>query len=203
MNECRIEGCADPILVKSRRLCSAHYTRLMKTGDPETPYKQTRARVPLDERIAATGFDVVDGCHEWRGRLDFFGYPMIKYRQEQVRVHRWSLEQKLGRPLGDKLACHTCDNPCCINPEHLFPGTQADNMADMKRKGRGSTGHRKLTEEQVLLMVQMDGEGGRSRRSIERQFGVSSGTLTRIMNGETWGTVTGIPLKIDSPARKC
>lgn len=76
-------------------------------------------------------------CLEWgRGRISS-GYGLLQLNGVKVYAHRLSLERKLGRPIGrDMQACHTCDNPPCIAPEHLFEGTISDNARDMHAKGR-------------------------------------------------------------------
>lgn len=74
------------------------------------------------------------GCWEWTGRLNSDGYGMFA---ANTRAHRRSLEIKLGRELEpEENALHTCDNPPCMNPDHLFVGSQRDNMLDMTAKGR-------------------------------------------------------------------
>lgn len=84
------------------------------------------------------------GCWEWQGwchKTDGrsqLPYAESSYRGKQVRVHRKVLEIKLGRLLDGRLmhACHSCDNPRCINPDHLFEATHTENQRDMVAKGR-------------------------------------------------------------------
>lgn len=81
------------------------------------------------------------GCWSWTGHRNYHGYPIlviggrIGYHE---RVSRILLYLKHSITDSSLCACHTCDNPSCVNPEHLFWGTKKDNIKDMLRKGRGS-----------------------------------------------------------------
>jgi len=78
----------------------------------------------------------IDDCWEWMGWKDRDGYGQVTIARETYKTHRLSFELTYDLVLG-KLSClHTCDNPPCCNPYHLFSGTQTDNIADMVKKGR-------------------------------------------------------------------
>ena len=85
---------------------------------------------------------MVDGCHEWTGPIYSDGYGRMKVTRNGVsrllKVHRLAAFFYLGFDIdSDLYILHHCDNRRCINPDHLFIGTQADNVADMRAKGRG------------------------------------------------------------------
>ncbi len=83
-------------------------------------------------------------CWEWQRSVDGRGYGQFQIgtlkNPKKVNSHRYVFQCVFGKlPSRKILACHTCDNPKCCNPNHLFPGTQKDNMHDAKIKGRIST----------------------------------------------------------------
>jgi len=80
--------------------------------------------------------DKSSGCWLWAGSLRGNGYGRIKVNGRAVVASRYSWELHYGPIPDGLLICHTCDKPSCVNPEHLFVGTQKDNMADCIRKGR-------------------------------------------------------------------
>jgi hypothetical protein len=108
-------------------------------------------------------------------------------------AHRFSWELHNG-PIPNKLDClHKCDNPSCVNPEHLFIGTALDNVRDMDTKGRRvnssstgeSNGFSKLTEQQVREMRQRFANGEK-RASLAKSFGIDPTNVWLIVKRKAW-----------------
>ena len=140
-------------------------------------------------RVAKTSS--IDDCWEWQaGRSSRYGYFFIPPRNQLA--HRVSWMFTYGDIPEGMCVCHKCDNVFCVNPNHLFLGTQTDNMRDMKSKGRErkargeKAGSSKLTEDQVRLIKEMKFVERRKNREIAQAFGVHQSTVERIVYGRTW-----------------
>jgi hypothetical protein len=124
-----------------------------------------------------------DGCWGWIGYTNF-GYPMIS----STKIHRWSLEQKLGRKLNSDEQCrHLCGNRLCTNPEHLDIGSQSDNELDKQRhfNGKfGSSSKYKLTAEDAEQIRKL--RGTLFQREIAEMFNITQMMVSRIQTGKAW-----------------
>jgi hypothetical protein len=133
----------------------------------------------------------VNGCILFKGNLDDCGYGRITRDGNLVRVHRevWKLHNPNQEITG--VIMHLCDAPNCINPEHLSQGTQAENVADMRTKGRGRylTGSQqsqaKLDENKVLIIKDKLAIGVTCAR-LARDFDVSESAIRNIKMGRRW-----------------
>lgn len=86
--------------------------------------------------------------------------------------------------------CHECDNPPCVRPDHLFLGTNLENMADAASKGRMARGAKqwlsKLTDESVMSIREKYATGLRTQKSLSKEFGVCQSVINYVINGRTW-----------------
>jgi len=121
------------------------------------------------------------------------GYGHLTWKNETWRAHRLAYHLQHGEIPGDMCVMHTCDQPACINPEHLKLGTHAEHMADMRKKGRcqgvnvgQNNGAAKLKPNDVLNIRRRYGEGDITQAELAHDFGVTQTTIGRIVNGEAW-----------------
>lgn len=126
------------------------------------------------------------GCWLWEGDALSSGYGRMKLNGEQVRAHRVSYDLHKG-PIPEGMhILHKCDTPACVNPDHLWAGTHAENMADRAAKGRGVRGASvctaKLNDESAMEVYQAAG----SQRAIAKEFGISQFAVHQIKTKKTW-----------------
>jgi hypothetical protein len=146
---------------------------------------------PLREQFE-TSFQRSEGCWEWQGTIDGYGYGVIDRARKRYRAHVLALEYD-GRPVPKGMvACHHCDNPRCVRPSHLYVGTPKDNARDAIDRGRLRRGElhpqAKLSESQVREMRSLKGQ--LSSAEIGRRFGVSRPTAAKVIAGQLWRHVT-------------
>ena len=145
----------------------------------------------IQERFEAK-FTKSDGCWEWNaGKRNGYGAFWIAERRQYA--HRISYRLYVGEIPAGLCVCHRCDNPGCVNPDHLFLGTQADNMRDCENKGRGvhcvmsgeKHGRSKLTAAQVVE-IRAKYANGATQSDLAKEFGVSQQTISVIVRGHNW-----------------
>ena len=98
-----------------------------------------RPSLPIEVRFHDNKYDIneITGCWEWKRATNNIGYGMFRIKQGLMRTaHRVSYELFNGPIPNGMVVCHTCDNPKCVNPDHLWAGTMLDNIRDMDSKGR-------------------------------------------------------------------
>jgi hypothetical protein len=157
------------------------------------------------------------GCWNWLASLDKDGYGKLRVTPTKCeRAHRISYRQHFGEFNEDLLVCHKCDNPTCVNPDHLFLGTTQDNTKDRNNKNRQAKGeaisgnrdnasgtrHGSRTKPEKVPRKEANGNSklttdkiikirdlltnGISQTRIAQQFGVSQTTISCVFRGKTW-----------------
>ena len=130
-----------------------------------------------------------NGCWEWKAQKNKDGYGRFKLDGKVVYSHRVSWEMYNGTIPESMAVLHHCNNPGCVNPDHLFLGTHADNVADRVAKGRSATGSEngraKLDEEKVAAIREMLANGD-TKTSVADKFGVDRKAIYDIGIGKTW-----------------
>lgn len=142
------------------------------------------------------------GCWEWNRNRNVYGYGRIGKKNRAITAHRLSWEINRGPIPPGLFICHKCDNPPCVNPDHLFLGTCKDNLNDMWSKGRYkvrrgelATGS-KLTKDQAIA-IYLD---GRKHLDIAQAYGVTRECVGRIKQGRTWSWATSGFIEGRSPS---
>lgn len=134
-----------------------------------------------------------DGCWEWIASLNPNGYGKMNINGKTCAAHRISYRLYVGDIADGMCVCHSCDNPRCVNPSHLFLGTQLENIHDMLDKHRqGMTGlhgekhfNTRLTDKQVIE-IRERWRSGESIKSLSETYPVSRDALYKIVKNITW-----------------
>jgi hypothetical protein len=128
-------------------------------------------------------------CWIWTGTIEKDGYGVIQNEGRQIRAQRLSYELHHGPIPKGKHVLHRCDNRACVNPEHLFVGTNLDNIADKVAKGRQACGphsaRNKLSEKDIVNIRTMSRKGA-TQTSIAKKYNVRPVTVRNIVKRKTW-----------------
>jgi hypothetical protein len=135
-------------------------------------------------------FVITPGCWIWTAHKDRKGYGQFSVRRILKYAHRVSYEMYVGPIQDGMLVCHKCDNPSCVNPDHLFIGSPKENTQDMMEKRRNKAeihrgeehGMAKLTVDKVREIR----EATDSQREIAARFGVTQSHVSAIKTKRLW-----------------
>lgn len=192
---CSIDGCERKH--KGRGWCESHFRKFLRYGSPlGVSTLRGQPGESLAVRMERIGWTVKQNeCWEWNGAKGEAGHGQIRIDKKSRQAHRIMFEIHYGPvPEGDNVL-HRCDNPPCVNPGHLFSGTQKQNMDDMWAKGRqqeyvdqplGSKHpNAKLLENDVLELRRLR-ESGSTYKSLAERFGISKSTVADIVSRKNW-----------------
>lgn len=128
-----------------------------------------------------------DGCWLWRAATDRDGYGVFWTGTKLVGAHRFAWARVNGIVPGNMVVCHRCDHPGCVNPDHLFLGTQLDNIADMDAKHRRADPSQANTAKLTWIDVaEIRLSSGRTARALAEDYGVTVGTICSVRRHATW-----------------
>jgi hypothetical protein len=131
------------------------------------------------------------GCWLWTGAMNRDGYGHARRDSKTQLAHRVSYQMHRGPIPEGMCVCHTCDEPSCVNPDHLWLGTHLDNVRDMNAKGRHhdasgeANGRAKLTIEKVRE-IRAKLANGQARKNIVTEYGISRSSVSLIHLGKIW-----------------
>ena len=173
-----------PSTFARRKYCSNHCARKMAAARP--------AHERFEKKVDRTAGHGPNGdCHIWTAHLNQNGYGTFAMWGKSDLAHRVAYFLSTGAHPQDRHVCHSCDNPACVNPAHLWLGDHSANMTDMVKKGRGnrpkgmSHTSAKLTENDVREIR----ASSETTAALARKFGVAENAIASIRNGRTWRSV--------------
>lgn len=185
MSGCVIDGCGGPIRDRGRQWCSLHYQRWWRLGDPRAVPARSVPGASVEDRLRATGWTISGDCWEFNGHKHDDGYGTMKVKGKTVKTHRLAYECWVGPIPEGASILHSCDNPPCINPAHLRAGSQPENIEDMVSRSRQRAG-RLHSAEMMAEVKRLYKTGRHAQADLEQRFGLSSGTVSRLMSGKIW-----------------
>lgn len=204
---CVVKNCKSNVY--RRFLCHKHYWEQRQSGKLTNAY----GKPTIDRIMAKVVVDEKSECWNFTGSPNKrYGYLIIdsrKLTRRQISVHRFMYEHFKGKVPDSLYVCHSCDNTKCCNPEHLWAGTQTDNMRDMSRKGRGGKlngeyiGNAKFTNKEAVIIRKLydraiaHGKNTINARRGEKSvvmklshiFGVGKHVIYGIVNRKTYKNV--------------
>lgn len=152
-----------------------------------------RATLPIEERFWPK-VQKCDGCWQWLSVKNSEGYGLFRVRGRRLRAHRLSYALTYGPIPDGYIVCHHCDNPSCVRPDHLFLGTNADNVADCIQKGRRRAagargeahGHSILTQEAVNDIRARYIPYTVTQKMLADEYGVSENAVWHVIHRSRW-----------------
>lgn len=151
----------------------------------------------------------MDECIEWQKCKLPKGYGLTRHKGKTHLAHRVAYCTHHGIDISDIAGVfvrHKCDNPSCVNPDHLELGTHMENMKDMRERKRSARGERngfsKLDTEQVKEILRKYSDPSNTTRSLAKEYGVSQSAISTIVNSKNWGHIQNDIAGLSASRRK-
>ncbi len=167
--------------------CNKHYIRFRKYGDPTFTHYP---RIEGDFTEAFWSFvEKTSFCWLWRGKRFRNGYGRVSYKGKTKDAHRIAFELTKGVIPKKLFVLHSCDNPPCVNPDHLRTGTIQDNIQDRVKRNRnapkliGEENHQAVLTDKLVLEIR---SSGLNFTQISKRYGISRHAATCVMKRKSW-----------------
>lgn len=192
MKICNVEGCQSRHSAKG--YCLKHYKRVKRKGSVHSVLDSSylerfNNRYKVDDVVHER---LKTPCWTWTAGKISAGYGSFSVDGKETRAHRYSYELYVGKIPKGLLVRHRCDNPACVNPEHLLLGTDKDNAKDRCRRGRGNEGEKQgnsvLKTFQVIEIFKS--KESKSSNYLAQKYKISPTTIFDIWSGRTWSHLT-------------
>jgi len=168
---------------KAKGFCTQHYKVFWRTGSPIT--KRPCYHEPIEIKFwRYVEIKTYNGCWEWLARKDKDGYGSIRDGVKNKRAHRVSYELNIGTIPENKMIRHLCNNPSCVNPNHLIPGTQIDNMKDRRDSGNEPIGEKHQNHKFSDDVVRAIKKSKLTYKRISLIFNISESQVGNIKRGD-------------------
>jgi hypothetical protein len=200
MKSCSIENCENKYHAKG--FCKKHYYKNKRLGDPLAGKTQTnsQSKAGTKEYISENSEIDINDCWIWKRSKIKKGYGHPKFKGKSIYAHRLSYLTFVGEISNNLFVLHTCDNPACVNPKHLFLGTNQDNMNDKVNKNRQAKGEdhgrskllkKEVNEIRILWSAELAKRArGKAiqltQKELAKRFKVDRATISRIVNNRRW-----------------
>ena len=125
-------------------------------------------------------------CWVWTGALTNTKYGRMHLKGKSHLAHRISYEMEYGAIPNRVHVCHTCDTPACVRPSHLFIGSQKENMADCKAKGRVNKGSSRPLAKLTELQIKDIRKDTRVQKEISKDYNIAQSQISRIKCRQAW-----------------
>ena len=192
MSICKVIHCDSDVIAKG--YCWMHYRKFKKYG-----HTSGEGRIFLDDHArfhSKIELILFTTCWWWSGGVNKHGYGVFAAKGFPSQfAHRYSYSIYVGEIKSDTIndpicVMHSCDNPMCVNPDHLSLGSRADNNRDMVNKSRqargDASGASKLTEDDVSEIKSLYGRSPYRQSDIAKIYGVTHGAIGHIFQKRTW-----------------